>query len=220
MAERKKGLFKTRLTLDVSEAQEYDYILLNNPVFVRGYAMCAAVGGAVSLKSAVLLAIAGSLLIIPVRLLGDLTVGIVKAKLRIAAYAVLSGLFCVPVMVFMTWLFGGDTLVLGVYMPLVFLDSVVLSRAVQPAREGPRLVWSGAFGSALGYSLALVLIGTIRELLAAGTLWEAKVLPAGIWSAAAGIPCGLIITALLCAVWQAVCAVAKRVKFIGGHDNE
>ncbi len=219
MAE-KKGWFKSKLTLDAAEAQEHDYFLLNNPVFVRGYAMCAAIGGASDLKRAALLALAGSLLIIPVRLLGDLTVGIVKAKLRIAVYSIISAILCVPVMVVMTNLFGGDVLVLGIYLPLIFMDSVVLSRAVVPTREGPRLVWGGAFLSAIGYSFALSVTGTVRELLASGTVWGLRVLPYGIWPAASGIPCGMIIVALICAVWQSICSVAKRVKYIGGHDNE
>ncbi len=219
MAE-KKGWFRSRLTFDMTEAQEHDYFLLNNPVFVRGYAMCAAVGGASDLKRAVLLAIAGSLLIIPVRLLGDLTVGIVKAKLRVAVYSIISALLCIPVMVLMTNVFGGDVLVLGIYIPLIFMDSVVISRSLDPTREGPRLVWGSAFLSALGYSTALCLVGAVRELLASGTLWGLKVLPAGVWAAASGIPCGLIIVALISALWQSICGVAKRVKYIGGHDNE
>ena len=218
MSEKQAAVRKTRLTLSRAEAVEYDGFLLSNPVFVKGFALTAAVGGAVSLRNALLLSLAGAVLILTVRLLCEAVCGWVKQRWRTPACVLISALASIPVMVLLTAAFGGDVLIIGLYMPLLFMDSAVLARSWAPGREG-RLVLGGAVLSALGFTAAMVLIGTARELLADGSILG-RDLFSPVWKSASSVTGGLIVTALFAAVWQMIRAAVMRVMPVGGHEDE
>lgn len=211
---------RTRFTLSTREAIQYDALFFNNPVFVSGYAMAAAVGGAYDLRNAHMLALAGVLLIIPVRLLGELTAEKLTFRLRIVLYVFTSALISIPVMVLLYKYFAGSMVLAGLYLLLLFMDSVVISRSVVPGKEGARLVFNGAFSTAGGYALALLLVGAVRELLSSGCLFGNRVFGKGIWAAASSVPCGFVIVALMAGIWQCICSIAKRIIFIGGGEDE
>ena len=81
MANKRKG----RLARNIGEAQVNDYFLFNHAVLVQGYALAPLIGGAVNLRSAMILALGGILLIIPIGLLGEVLTGIVRKQLQILA---------------------------------------------------------------------------------------------------------------------------------------
>ena len=62
MANKRKG--KGRLARNIGEAQFNDYFLFNHAVLVQGYAMAPLIGGAVNLRSAMILALGGILLLL------------------------------------------------------------------------------------------------------------------------------------------------------------
>ena len=222
MAAKRNNLFtsKARLAFNPQEAQQHDYIFFNNPVLVQGYAMACALGGAVNLQAAVVLALAGSLLIFPVRLIGEASVGFVKARLRMLVYIIAAALISIAMLALVLHIFGAEAVLLGLYLPLLFADMVVTSRAAQPMREGWGLALRGALSTVVGFSLALVLIGGTRELLSFGTLWDVSVVPAGIWPAAQTVPGALVVTALYAALWQYVSGGVKKLLFIGGREDD
>lgn len=96
---------------------------------------------------------------------------------------------------------------LSIFVGLIVTNCLVLGRAEAFASRNP--VWPSmldAFGNGLGYSLVLVIVGTIREVLGAGTLLGYTLLPtrdAGGWFEPLGLmqlaPSGFFIIGLL--VW-------------------
>ncbi len=96
---------------------------------------------------------------------------------------------------------------LSIFVGLIVTNCLVLGRAEAFASRNP--VWPSmldAFGNGLGYSLVLVIVGTIREMLGAGTLLGYTLLPtrdAGGWFEPLGLmqlaPSGFFIIGLL--VW-------------------
>lgn len=67
---------------------------------------------------------------------------------------------------------------LSVFVGLIVTNCIVLGRAETFAmRHGPRLAALDGLGNGLGYSAVLALVATVRELLGAGTLLGARVLP-------------------------------------------
>ena len=222
MAAKKHNMFrsKARLAFNVQEAQQHDYIFFNNPVFVQGYALACAVGGAVDLQTAAVLALAGCMLIIPVRLLGELAVGRIKARLRMLFYVGVGAVLSVPMLIVIYRIFGVEAVLAGIFLPLLFVDGAVTWRAGESKREGARVVLRGALSSAAGGVLALLLIGGVRELLGKGALWETALFSRGVWPAAQTLPGGFIITALLAAFWQYLSAAVKRLLFIGGREED
>lgn len=70
--------------------------------------------------------------------------------------------------------------VLGVYLPLIVVNCIILGRAEAFAHAHPPLrSVADAIGNGLGYSAVLAMIGTIREILGAGTLLGLPVLGKG-----------------------------------------
>lgn len=223
MARRKEdtGSFvsRSRLTLNTDEAQKNDFIFFNNTVLVQGLALTPVIGAATTLKNAVILAIAAVALIIPVRIIGDATVGWIKTRLRIIFYAILSALILIPDMILLSGWFGGKFISVGLYVPLLFVDGAVTWRASVAQREGVRHVFRNAFSTAFGYAFVITFIGSLRELLGKGTIWEVKVFSDPLFSAASLIPGGFLVTALVAAFWQSITSFFKRIIFSGGRSN-
>ena len=93
---------------------------------------------------------------------------------------------------------------LGIYLPLLVTDPVVIKRMEAPELETVQEAWWRGLNNAAGQALALLLIGTLRELLGAGTVFGISVLanaPLPLAGQAAG---GFMLVGLLAAVWTAV----------------
>lgn len=69
---------------------------------------------------------------------------------------------------------------LGVFVPLIVVNCIILARAEAFASKNPVLESAAdGLGMGVGFTLALLVLGTIRELLGNGTWWGIRVLPSG-----------------------------------------
>ena len=70
---------------------------------------------------------------------------------------------------------------LGVFLPLIVVNCIILGRAEMFAsKNGAILSAIDGLGMGLGFTITLVLMGSIRELLGAGTLFGAQILPTSV----------------------------------------
>ena len=68
---------------------------------------------------------------------------------------------------------------LGIYIPLIVVNCIILGRAESFAmKNNPLISAFDGIGMGLGFTVALVLIGSFRELLGAGTIFGIQVMPA------------------------------------------
>lgn len=68
---------------------------------------------------------------------------------------------------------------LGIYIPLIVVNCIILGRAESFAmKNNPLISAFDGIGMGLGFTVALVLIGSFRELLGAGTIFGVQVMPA------------------------------------------
>lgn len=204
---------------NAQEAQKNDFILFNNTVLIQGLALTPVIAAATTLKDAVILAIAGAVVIIPTRIIGDATVGWVKTRLRIIFYALIAALVLIPDMIMLYRWFGSRFIALGLYVLLLSVDGAVTWRASVSQKEGARHVFRNAFSTAIGYSLVICLIGTVREMIGKGTIWDIKLLNTALFPAASIIPGGLMITALFAAFWQGITGFLRKFLFAGGKEQ-
>ena len=104
-------------------------------------------------------------------------------------------------------LFSTSLLSLGIYLPLLTMEPLLTYRFGR-VQETVRKAVSKGLRITVGYALLLVLLGCVREWLAAGTMFgvvvSRPVLPMA--SMPAG---GFIVLGVLCAVWR---ALAKKQK--------
>ena len=70
---------------------------------------------------------------------------------------------------------------LGVYLPLIVVNCIILGRAELFASKNPVLDSAlDGLGMGLGFTLTLVIMGSIREILGMGTFFGLQVLPEGL----------------------------------------
>ena len=208
-----------RLARNIEQAQANDFILFNNAIMVRGYALAPLIGGAINLTSALILALAGVLLLIPVRVLGDLLSGVVRRRMRIVIYVLLSSLIIIPEMVFLTRWFGAGAIVIGLYLPLQFIDGIITWRAQLPERQGFFRSLYRAVTVSIGYAFVICAVGAIREILGAGMILGHSLGIGAIWPAAITAPGGLLIAALFAALWNVLSRFVALMMFTGVQDG-
>lgn len=201
----------------------HDRIFLNNPVVMQGMGLAPLVVVATTGQNALMLAAAVALMLTPSRLLACLVSKIVpleeypepeQLEKRLLPRAILYCLSTSVVYLGAYWVlnrfFGTGLLSLGIYLPLLVAEPLMIYRFGRVQEPVHKAVSKGV-RITIGYALLLVVVGCLREWLAAGTMFglavSRPVLPV------AGIPAGgFIVLGVLCAVWRA--AANKRRAYL------
>ncbi len=108
---------------------------------------------------------------------------VIPRKVRIAAFIVIIATFVIIVELAMQAYFYPIYESLGIFIPLIVVNCIILGRAEAFAsRNGVVASTLDGLGIGLGNTLSLVLIGSIREILGAGTWFGIAVTPASFQS--------------------------------------
>lgn len=101
---------------------------------------------------------------------------VIPSKVRIGAYIVIIATLVSIVEILMKAYFFPLSQQLGIYIPLIVVNCIVLGRAEGfAAKNPPFLSMIDGFSVGIGYALSLMLVGSIREILGAGTWFGAPV---------------------------------------------
>lgn len=98
---------------------------------------------------------------------------LIPRRVRIASYIIIIASFVVMVELFMQAYFYRLYMILGIFIPLIVVNCIILGRAEAFASKKP-IVNSVAdgLGIGLGFTISLTVLGAIREILGAGTLFS------------------------------------------------
>ncbi len=119
-----------------------------------------------------------------VLVLSNIVISLVKnfipAKVRIPAFIVIIASFVTVVQLVMQGYMAGLYNTLGVYIPLIVVNCIILGRAEAFAAKN-RVLPSAldGLGIGLGFTLALTLLGGVREMLGSGSIFGMKFIPQG-----------------------------------------
>lgn len=103
---------------------------------------------------------------------------VIPSKVRIASYIVIIATLVSIVEILMKAFFFPLSQQLGIYIPLIVVNCIVLGRAEGfAAKNPPGLSMIDGISIGIGYAASLLLIGTIRELLGNGTWFGIPLLP-------------------------------------------
>lgn len=103
---------------------------------------------------------------------------LIPAKVRIACFIVVAATLVVAVELLMQAFAYPLYQTLGIFVPLIVVNCIILGRAEAfAAKNGPLLSIADGLGMGLGFTLSLTVLGGLREIFGAGTLFGARVMP-------------------------------------------
>jgi Na+-translocating ferredoxin:NAD+ oxidoreductase subunit E len=101
----------------------------------------------------------------------------IPSQVRIASFVVIIASFVVIVELVMQAYFYPLFKILGIFIPLIVVNCIILGRAEAFAsKNGPVMSLADGLGIGLGFTISLTVLGLIREFMGAGTLLNISVL--------------------------------------------
>ncbi len=146
-------------------------IIRENPVFVMMLGMCPTLGVTTSLENALGMGIATAFTLILSNCVISLLKNLIPAMVRIPCYIVLIASIVTVIDMMMAANLPALHAKLGIYIPLIVVNCIILGRAEAFASKNNIFQsFLDALGMGIGFILALALLGSVREILGAGSL--------------------------------------------------
>lgn len=153
-------------------------IIKENPTFILILGMCPTLAVTTSAMNGVGMGLSTTAVLIFSNLLISLLRNIIPDKVRIPAYIVVIASLVTVVELVLKAYIPALYSALGLYIPLIVVNCIILGRAESYASKNPVIpsIFDG-IGMGLGFTVALTIIGMVRELFGAGTLFGFTVMP-------------------------------------------
>lgn len=147
-------------------------ILKNNPTFVLVLGMCPTLGTTTSAMNGLGMGAATMAVLIMSNLVISLIKNLIPDKVRIPAFIVVIASFVTIIQMLMQAYLPSLYASLGVFIPLIVVNCIILGRAEAFASKNGAVdsILDGV-GIGLGFTIALTLIGAVREILGSGAIF-------------------------------------------------
>lgn len=143
-----------------------------NPVFVLLLGMCPTLGVTTSAANGLGMGLATTTVLIASNTVISILKNLIPDKVRIPSYIVIIASFVTVIDMNMAAYYSNLHEHLGIFIPLIVVNCIVLGRAEAFAsRNGVLLSVMDGLGMGLGFAFALSLLGATRELLGSGTIF-------------------------------------------------
>jgi len=153
-------------------------IIKENPVLVLMIGLCPTLATSVSARDALGMAAASSFVLIGSNLVVSLIRKVVPASVRIPIFIIVISTFVTIIDYVLQAYQPALYRVLGVFVPLIVVNCIILGRAEAFAYgHGVFDSLLDALGKSVGYALVMLAMGSVREILAAGTWFGYAVTP-------------------------------------------
>ena len=143
-----------------------------NPVFRLLLGMCPVLAVTTAARNGLGMGLAATFVLLASNIIISLLRNIIPAKIRIPCFIVVIATFVTMVDLVMEAFVPDLHSVLGIFIPLIVVNCIILQRAESFASKNSltRSVLDG-LGMGLGFTLALVILAGVREIIGAGTLF-------------------------------------------------
>ena len=147
-------------------------VVIENPTFVLVLGLCPTLAVSTTLSNGVGMGIAATFVLLGSNIIIALIKNIVPDKIRIPCYIVVIATFVTIAELTMKAYSPALNRALGIYVPLIVVNCIVLGRAEAYASKSSVIdSILDALGMGVGFTLALLLISGIREVLGLGTFF-------------------------------------------------
>ena len=145
-------------------------IVRENPVFQLVLGMCPTLAVTTEAVNGVGMGLATTFVLLCSNIVVSLLRSVIPAKVRIPAYIVIIATFVTGVDLLMNAFAHDLHKALGVFIPLIVVNCVILGRAEAFASKNEVVpAVADGLGMGLGFTLSLTLLGSVREVLGSGT---------------------------------------------------
>lgn len=153
-------------------------LLKENPTFVLMLGMCPTLAVTTSAVNGLGMGLTTTVVLALSNMMISLLRNIIPDKVRIPAFIVVIASFVTVVELLLEGFLPSLYDALGIYIPLIVVNCIILGRAESYASKNPVIpsLFDG-LGMGLGFTVALTCIGAVRELLGAGEIFGAHVMP-------------------------------------------
>ncbi len=187
-------------------------LLSSNPILVQLLGMCPTLAVTTSVSNAIGMGLSATAVLMCSNLFISLLRKFIPKQVRIAAYIVIISGFVTAVELLLHAFLPSLYASLGLFIPLIVVNCIILARAEAFASKNSplRSLWDG-LAMGLGFTFALILVGAVREILGAGSIFGFD-LTFGVWQPALLfiMPAGAFIT--LGCIIAAVNAIRARAE--------
>ncbi|MBQ8442633.1 MAG: electron transport complex subunit E [Bacteroides sp.] len=153
-------------------------IVKENPTFVLLLGMCPTLGTTSSAINGMGMGLATMAVLICSNFLISCVKNIVPDMVRIPAYVVIIASLVTILQMVMQAFVPALYATLGLFIPLIVVNCIILGRAEAfAAKNGPIASIFDGIGIGLGFTLALTLLGGVREFLGTGKLFDIAIMP-------------------------------------------
>lgn len=153
-------------------------IIKENPTFVLLLGMCPTLATTTSATNGMSMGLATMFVLICSNFVISLIKNVVPDMVRIPVFVVVIAAFVSILQMLMEAYMPSTNKSLGIYIPLIVVNCIILGRAEAFAcKNNPLASICDGIGMGLGFTLALTLLGSVRELIGAGTLFGVTLLP-------------------------------------------
>ena len=153
-------------------------IITENPTFVLLLGMCPTLGTTSSAMNGMSMGLVTMFVLICSNMVISALKNVIPDMVRIPGYIVVIATFVTVVQMCMEAFIPALYASLGLFIPLIVVNCIVLGRAEAfAAKNGVVASAFDGIGIGLGFTIALTLLGAIRELLGTGKLFNLTIMP-------------------------------------------
>ena len=153
-------------------------IITENPTFVLMLGMCPTLAVTTSAINGIGMGLSTTVVLALSNLIISILRKAIPDRVRMPAFIVIVASFVTIVQFLMEGFVPSLYASLGIYIPLIVVNCIILGRAESYASKNPPIasLFDG-IGMGLGFTASITVIGLVREFLGAGTLFDKQVLP-------------------------------------------
>ncbi len=154
-------------------------IIKENPTFVLLLGMCPTLGTTSSAINGMSMGLATTFVLVCSNVVISLLRNLIPDKVHIPAYIVVIASFVTALQMLMQAFLPELYATLGLFIPLIVVNCIILGRAEAfAAKNRPVPSLFDGLGMGFGFTIALTLLGALRELLGTGSIFGLTILPA------------------------------------------
>ncbi|MCI6553736.1 MAG: electron transport complex subunit E [Lachnospiraceae bacterium] len=194
----------------------YNGLVRENPTFVLMLGMCPTLAVTTSAMNGLGMGLTTMVVLALSNMIIALLRNLIPEKVRIPAFIVIIASFVTMAELLLEGFIPSLYDSLGLYIPLIVVNCIILGRAEAYASKNPVLpsLFDG-IGMGLGFALALTCIGAVRELIGAGEIFGFRVMPRSY------VPCTIFIMAPgAFFVLSALTAVQNKIRINGERKGK